>query len=91
MLFAQKSESNADGDELKSILARKISYPGDMETVIQYVNEANGIDSTRALTKHHAEQAVRAIVDTMQPSGYRAALVNLAHATLIRARWDESQ
>lgn len=85
-LFALQSESNAGGDELKSIVARKFSYLGDMEIAMQYVNEANEVDSARELAEHHAEQAVRSIVDAMQPSEYRAALVNLAYATLTRTR-----
>lgn len=66
------------------IIQRGCSTEEDIETMLDLVQQADGIEKTRQLAQSHAQRAVQAIVDTFPPSPYRSGLVNLADFVLRR-------
>ncbi len=67
--------------EMKRVVERR-----DVQKTMEFVEKAGAIEKTKALAEQHASEAVRALVDHMQPSLYRSALINLAHKVLTREK-----
>ena len=76
VLFAMQKFPN-----MKQVVERR-----DVQKTMEYVIEAGGIEKTKALAEQHATEAVRVLVEHMQPSLYRSALINLVHNVLTRQK-----
>lgn len=71
-------------DIVHPIAQRRCSGDGDIDTLLDLIDRADGLEKTRQLATSHAQRAVQAIVDAFPPSPHRSALVNLADFVLRR-------
>lgn len=68
---------------LEGLIEREFAQEGDLEQAIEFVMHSNGIDRSRQLAAHHAQQAVENLVG-LSPSPERQALIDLADYVLSR-------
>jgi len=84
------SSSGAQGkremEEIISMMKRKYRNNGDIERAVEFVNASDGIRKTKDLALVHVEVAVEAIMEHLEPSVYRDALVHLAYKVVDRSR-----
>lgn len=73
-------------DEVSAMIERRFKGAGDIERAVLLVDKADGLGRTRELAEMHARAGVHAIVEHLQPSVHRDALINLAHTILTRDR-----
>eukprot|EP00957_Ditylum_brightwellii_P060872 4621048-Ditylum_brightwellii.AAC.1 len=73
-------------EEIISMMKRKYRNNGDIERAVEYVNASDGIRKTKDLALVHVEVAVEAIMEHLEPSVYRDALVHLAYKVVDRSR-----
>ena len=72
ILFAQD-----DFPDMRTMIERKFSYPGDIDRAANYVEASGSISQTRDLAMRYVEDAIRA-VKQLHPCPERDALVHLA-------------
>jgi len=70
--------------ELKVLIQRKFSEPGDVQTACDIVLRSDGLERTKDLAGFHAQAAVDACC-SLPKSGPRDGLVNLCHKVLSRS------
>ncbi|KAI0562311.1 Polyprenyl synthetase [Gracilaria domingensis] len=72
--------------ELLPMIERRFREEGDIEAALDFVQRADGLQKTKQLATDHVLLAVDAVVQTLPPTDYRSALVNLANFVLTRER-----
>lgn len=72
--------------QLLPVIERRFSEEGDIETTLDFVKRADGLNRTKDLATEHILRAVDIVVKTLPPTEYRSALVNLANFVLTRER-----
>lgn len=68
---------------LEGLIDREFAQEGDLEQAISYVMDSQGIERSRQLASHHAQQAVENLID-LAPSQEKQALIELADYVLSR-------
>ena len=81
VLFAAESHR-----ELIPAMARKFKEQGDINLALRCINEADGVNRTKKLAAIHAEKAMDAVVNALEPSPYRDSLIHLARRVVDRSR-----
>jgi geranylgeranyl pyrophosphate synthase len=84
VLFAAESYR-----ELLPAIVRKFKEDGDVDLSLRYIEEARGVRRTKKLAAIHAELAIDAVVNFLEPSPYRDALVHLACRVVDRSSLSE--
>lgn len=79
VLFASQ-----DFPSVLTLIERKFEAPGDVESAVDLVQRADGLQRTRALAIAHAQLALTAL-DDIRPSEYRTALAGLASRIVQRS------
>ncbi|CAN8062800.1 unnamed protein product [Agarophyton chilense] len=72
--------------EILPMIERRFSGDGDIDSTLDLVQRADGLEKTRQLATDHVLRAVDTVVQTLPPTDYRSALVNLANFVLTRDR-----
>lgn len=70
--------------ELRGLVERKFSGPGDVQTACTLVLQSSGLQKTKELATFHAQAAVDALC-SLPPSESRDGLVRLCHLVLSRS------
>lgn len=68
---------------LKVLIEREFAQAGDLEQAIALIQDSNGIERSRELAAHHAQQAVEHLAD-LPASESRQTLINMAEYVLSR-------
>ena len=68
---------------LKVLIEREFAQAGDLEQAIALIQDTNGIERSRELAAHHAQQAVEHLAD-LPASESRQTLINMADYVLSR-------
>jgi all-trans-nonaprenyl-diphosphate synthase len=68
---------------LEGLIEREFSQEGDLDHALGLVHDSQGIERSRALAAHHAQQATKALPD-LPPSEARQALLDLSDYVLSR-------
>jgi len=71
--------------ELNEMIARRFSWPGDVETTFDCVLRSGGLDQTRELASKHCARAVDSL-SGLRESSYRGALIGLCDTVLHRIK-----
>jgi geranylgeranyl pyrophosphate synthase len=66
------------GHELIPAMVRKFKEPGDVELALRCIHEADGVKRTKKLATIHAEKAMDAVMEAIEPSPFRDSLIHLA-------------
>ena len=74
------------GEELIPAMVRKFKGDGDIDLALNCIQEAGGVKRTKELAAIHAELAIEAVVNVLEPSPYRDSLVHLACRVVDRSR-----
>lgn len=72
--------------ELGPLMDRKFKQDGDLEAAVELVFASDGIERTKQLARVHAELAMDAILEHLQPSKHRDSLIYLAHKVVARTK-----
>jgi len=72
--------------ELGPLIDRKFGERGDVDRAVDLVFASRGIERTKDLARVHAEIAMQAVLDQLNPSVHRDSLVHLAHKVVARTR-----
>jgi geranylgeranyl pyrophosphate synthase len=67
-------------------MVRKFKDEGDIDLALRCIHEAEGVRRTKELAAVHAELAMDAVVQALEPSPYRDSLVHLACRVVDRSR-----
>lgn len=68
---------------LEGLIEREFAQAGDLEQALALIEDSRGIERSRELAAHHAQQAVQHLAD-LPPSESRQALIELADYVLSR-------
>ena len=72
--------------DLYDRMDRKFGHEGDVARTVECVHASQGLERTLELARKHAEAGMDALLDVVDPSPSRDALVQLAYAVVSRSK-----
>lgn len=70
--------------QLHGLIQRQFGQPDDVAMALEWVQQSQGLERTQHLAQLHAERAMDALSNALEPSLYLDALLKLAHQVVTR-------